>query len=376
MGMQINQDSKVKEWFSIGEFGEGTQLVYTRYFEIFCETVGKTPTELMEESIKEIKEGKLKSERKTVNYIMQYKDYLKKKGIAPKSQQLALACVKSFYKTFDIDLSIRIGRIKNALLLRENQNFLTKDDITKLVTNASTLRDKAIILLMASSGIARTEIINLRIKDITFADSIGIITVRRQKNNVDYFTFCSHETCTAIHNYLDERNRTDKFKVKNNNDFIFVNYRDGNKVKNMTFQFIFRALAFKLNYTNGKNQILCRSHALRKFFSVSLENAGMPKSKIDYLLGHYRNGSDIAYFNPDIEVLKQLYLKYLPYLTFEKEVVVRSFDTTDEKRLAELEAKNEELEKMIKHIVTAISEGKAPSGIFFDDKNKKLILKQ
>jgi site-specific recombinase XerD len=374
--MQIDQDSKVKEWFSIGEFSEGTQIVYTRYFEIFCETVGKTPTELMDESIKEIKEGKLKSERKTVNYIMQYKDYLKKKGIAPKSQQLALACVKSFYKTFDIDLSTRIGKIKNVLPLRENQNFLSKDDITKLVTNASTLRDKAIILLMASSGLARTEIVNLRIKDLTFADSIGIITVRRQKTNIDYFTFCSPETCTAINNYFDERNRTDKFKVKNNNDFIFVNYRDGNKVKNMAFQFIFRTLAFRLNYTNGKNQILCRSHALRKFFSASLENAGMPKSKIDYLLGHYRNGSDIAYFNPDIEVLKQLYLKYLPYLTFEKEIVVRSFDTKDEKRLAELEVKNNELMEEMKSMKEMIAKVMESNQQNFEKTTKNVVLKK
>lgn len=71
----------------------------------------------------------------------------------------------------------------------------------------------------------------------------------------------------------------------------------------------------------------------------------MPKNKVDFMLGHTPSGNDLAYFTTDVEKLKDLYVKYLPYITFEKEITVRSIDTKDEKRLAELEEKNESLEK-------------------------------
>jgi intergrase/recombinase len=53
----------------------------------------------------------------------------------------------------------------------------------------------------------------------------------------------------------------------------------------------------KLGFENGDGYIKSRSHALRKFFSSTLANAGMPKDKIDFMLGHSLSGTDRAYFN-------------------------------------------------------------------------------
>ncbi|HWQ95747.1 MAG TPA: tyrosine-type recombinase/integrase [Candidatus Methylomirabilis sp.] len=276
--------------------------------------------------------------------ISKFKKFLKENGRAPKTQAVAISTIKSFYSAFDIQLSSSIGKTRKSLPLRENQNFLTKEDIKKMITNAASLRDKAIFLTMVTSGMARQEIVNLRFKDIDYDDNgIGIINIRRQKSQVEFTTFVSPEAVQAIKNYIDERKRIEKLKPNGKNDCIFVTYDFGKKLQLITFSFIFSKLAVTLGYTNGKFLNKIRSHALRKFFASTLENAGMPKNKIDYMLAHTPTGNDLAYFKNDTESLKKLYIKFLPYLTFEKTIEVRSLDTKDAERLEALERENQKL---------------------------------
>lgn len=230
---KIETDPRIRQWFGMIEGSTSTENTYRTYMKAFCDCIGKTPSELIEESIKEIREGKLLSERNTVTYLMQFKDCLNKQNKAPKTQGLAISVVKSFYKSFDIELSSSVGRVKKRLPLRENQNFLTKDDIKALITNAPNLRMKAIILCMSTSGMAKNEIVNLKIRDITYdKNGIGTIRVRREKAQVDYVTFISPETTQALNAYIEERNRDTQTKVKSNNDYLFVTY--GEKLKKGT----------------------------------------------------------------------------------------------------------------------------------------------
>ena len=342
--MDVKNDAKLQQWFQLLDLSERTQETYLIYMREFCTCINKTPTELIGEAIAETKAGLLLSERNTVGYILMFKKFLKDKGRAPKTHAVAMSTIKSFYSAFDIQLSSSLGKTRNSLPLRENQNFLSKADITKMITNAASLRDKAIFLTMVTSGMARQEIVNLRFKDIDYDDNgIGIINIRRQKSQVEFTTFISPEAVQAIKNYIDERKRIEKLKPKGKNDCIFVTYDFGKKLQLITFSFIFSKLAVALGYTNGKFLNKIRSHALRKFFASTLENAGMPKNKIDYMLAHTPTGNDLAYFKNDTEALKKLYIKFLPYLTFEKTIEVRSLDTKDAERLEALERENQKL---------------------------------
>ncbi|MFZ3384731.1 MAG: tyrosine-type recombinase/integrase [Candidatus Methanoperedens sp.] len=342
--MDILKDAKLLQWFANSDLAESTQRVYLMYMKLFCECVGKTPSELISDAIIEIKAGKLPSERKELEYFAKYKICLKNKNMSPKSQSLAITCVRSFYRAYDIQLSASIIKIKKPMPLRQNMNFLSKDDIKKLITNCHSLRDRAIILCMVTSGMARQEIINLRMQDIVFDDNdIGTVSVRRQKSQTDYMTFISPEAVHALKNYFEERGRTDKQKIKGQDDFVFVTYDNATRIDKGTYGKIFRTLAAQLGYKNGDFQIKSKSHALRKFFASTLENSGMPKNKIDYMLGHTQNSSDLAYFRYDIGKLKEMYKTYLPYLTFDRMIEVRSLNTEDAKRLEEVVKENEGL---------------------------------
>lgn len=371
MNIDIECDPRVEQWLEMIEGAKATRKTYTTYIKTFCECIGKNPTELIEEAIKETREGKLLSERNTVIYLTKFKKCLNDKKKAPKTQGVALSTIKSFYKAFDIQLSSSMSKSKKRLPLREHQTFLTKDDVKTLLTHASNLRMRAIILTMATSGMAKNEIINLRLKDIAFVkDGIGIVTMRREKSQTDYTTFISPEATIAINAYLDERNRDRYLKVKSPSDYVFVTYgaklktgekitdKKGSKIADQTFVNEFKKLGEDLGYGNGKGFFVkSRSHALRKFFASTLENAGMPKHKIDFMLGHTVSGVDMAYFRVDVETLKQLYIKYLPYLTFEKTIEIRSLDSKDAERLEALEKENEKLKGMFnENVIKAMIE--------------------
>jgi integrase len=342
--MDISKDAKLLQWFANSDLAESTQRVYSMYMKLFCECVGTAPSELISGAIIEIKAGKLPSERKELEYFAKYKVCLKNKDMSPKAQSLAITCVRSFYRAYDIQLSASITKIKKPMPLRQNMNFLSKDDIKKLITNCHSLRDRAIILGMATSGMARQEIINLRMQDIAFDNnSIGTVSVRRQKSQTDYTTFISPEAVQALKNYFEERARIDKLKIKGQSDYVFVTYDNSTRIDKTTFGKLFRTLAAQLGYKNGDYQIKSKSHALRKFFASTLENCGMPKNKIDYMLGHTQNSSDLAYFRYDIDKLKEMYKIYLPYLTFEKQIIIKSLNTEDALLLEELKKENEKL---------------------------------
>lgn len=379
--MDIKDDPRLIQWLDLIEASQNTRDVYSRFMKLFCECIGLTPTQLIEESIRETKAGLLLSERKTGEYIARFKKCMSDKNYAPKGFILGISAVKSFYKAFDIQLPSSTGKLKKRLPRRENQTFLTREEIKKMVLNAKNLRDKAIILCMATSGMARNEIRNLRMNDIAFDENnIGTISIRRQKAQVDCVTFISPEAVAALKAYFEERNREVKTSIKGN-DFVFVTYDNGTKMGDDVFLKVFRTLGTQLGYSNGKGLLIkTRSHALRKFFSSTLENAGMPKNKIDFMLGHTVNDTDLSYFKQDPSKLKELYTRFLPYLTFEKTIEVRSLNTEDAKRLEELDRENKELKKELQEIKKDLDSRKGADDtlnkLFADPEVQQMLLKK
>ncbi len=311
MVTDIRNDVKIKLWFANEGMAQSTRNSYSTYMQLFCDCIGKSPSEIVLEANIETRKGLLLNERNAVEYFAKFKECLAKVDYAPKSQGLAFSVVRSFYKFNDIQLSSVVGKNRKRLPLKDNQVFLTWEEVKKLVDNAMPLRNRAIILLMVSSGMARREILNLKVKDIVFDESgIGTISVRRQKTQIDYTTFCSPEAVEAIRLYYAERNRTPGLEIESDEAPIFVTYKDGYRFKKgeamseRLFTEIFREMGEELGFKNGVGWIKSRSHALRKFFSSTLLNAGISKDKIDFMLGHVPSDVDRAYFQHEIPKLK------------------------------------------------------------------------
>ncbi len=304
----ISKDGKVTQWFSLIRAADKTKAAYIPAIKLYCGLADKTPTQLITEAITEIKAGKLPSERKDFEYISRFMGFLQEEKYAPNSITLNISAVKSFYKCYDIILSSALGKNHKTLPLRQNQEMLIKADIIRMLKASKSLRDRAIILSMPTSGMGRQEIINLLLDDIEKDPSgIGIVSIRREKEQVDYVTFISPEAMLAIEDYLDERKRQG---IKS--PYVFVSYSAqnviaGEQMSENSFLKIFTHLSGELGYAKKGTFSKSRSHGLRKWFASTMMNSGVPKHLIDHWLGHTQNTTDTAYFTYDLDKMKEVY---------------------------------------------------------------------
>jgi hypothetical protein len=91
--------------------------------------------------------------------------------------------------------------------LRENSNNnFTKKQIQQMAIYAPSLRNRAIVLTMKSSGLARRETIDLDYRQFRegydIQTQVTTISMRREKVGLDFVTFIDPEGSFAIIDYL------------------------------------------------------------------------------------------------------------------------------------------------------------------------------
>jgi site-specific recombinase XerD len=144
-------------------------------------------------------------QRNICDYIM----FMRSKNLAPKSIGLYVAAIRKFYDMNDIVTLNwkKIHSFEPEPELRSEDRPYTHQEIATLLTKAPP-RDRAIILLMASSGMRVGAIPYLQVRDLQPIDKYQIykITVYR-KSTARYYTFCTPEARKEIDSYLSWRQR-------------------------------------------------------------------------------------------------------------------------------------------------------------------------
>lgn len=368
---ELRKDGYIKQWLSGAELREPTIPGYLVGIRYFCGYTGKTPRELIEEAEEELT---IPMRRRTIKtYLAGFKNWLnewslKEKGkeMAPKTTHRYTAAVRSFYTFFEIDLP-KGGRKREAKNLVENNRRLTKDMVRQALKYCS-IRDKAIVLSMLSSGLDDSGVRNLKIKD--FEDGydketeITTLWIRRQKTDIDFLTFLSPEASRAIFDYLEWRNRKpnlkkyrgehkktvmdayEKRRVREKSGYLFINnfvqeqYLDNfdEKIRKMehdgllsAFRYIAHKSGLDIDKEKGQWQVF-RGHNLRKLFYTLLRNEGIDSFIIEFWMGHKIPEEQAAYFEAIPEKLRNIYIKYKHVLEIEPETV-KTLETKEYKEI-------------------------------------------
>jgi integrase len=243
---------------------------------------------------------------------------------------------------------------------------LTTQDILKLV-NVAAPREKALIYLMALSGMGQQEARDLTIKKYikTCSEALNIeitdvydlfkqesqilkkvltLIITRKKVKYQHHTFIPPETSREIITYLKERcyGRNQNIRIKSNQDPIFVN-SSGAKLGRDSIVSNFRRAGQRAGFPKEKGSYsYWRSHALRKYFISTIINKTGEKIIADYLAGHKINDQDRTYWRINPEDLKKHYLKALPYLSID-EAQVKNIKSEDYHLLVEELKKKDEI---------------------------------
>ena len=368
---ELREDGYIKQWLSGAELREPTIPGYLVGIRYFCGYTGKTPRQLIEEAEEELAIPMRR--RKIKMYLGGFKDWmneksLKEKGkeMAPKTTHRYTAAVRSLYTFFEIDLP-KGGRKREAKNLVENNRRLTKDMVRQALKYCS-IRDKAMVLAMLSSGLDDSGIRNLKISD--FEDGydqeteITTVWIRRQKTDIDFLTFLSPEASRAIFDYLEWRNRKpnlkkyrgehkktvmdahEKRRVREKSGYLFINNfvprqhldnfdEEIRKIEHNGLLSAFRYIAHKsgldIDKETGQWQVF-RGHNLRKLFYTLLRNEGIDSFIIEFWMGHKIPEEQAAYFEAIPEKLRNIYIKYKHVLEIEPETV-KTLETKEYKEI-------------------------------------------
>lgn len=360
--MDLSEDEKVIEFFLEREIKPATQTKYYTHLKHYIEHAGDglTPTELIQEARSEERQGIYIEDRKIHKRFIRFKAWLLTANWDESTKKIALSNIKTFYKTLHINevppTTIKVPRKKQIKIT----HLPSQEDVKKAVL-AANVKYQSILLLMASSGLMQSDIIQFKVTDFiesfnkqAHTNFTGIDDIRqlveiaekkeivlkwegeRAKNSIEYMTFSSTETTKAIAEYL----RTDP--PRSRDDFLFRN--KGQKIRIFTLDNYIQFINDKLGLTGGEDKykrIIPRN--LRKRFGSLLTEAELGYRHIEYMMGHVLPPVQGAYFKlPGEDVMRRAYLKALPYL-----MILEPMETkvlTDEK-LAEIEEREREREE-------------------------------
>lgn len=252
--------------------------------------------------------------------------------LAPASIAAYSAAIAHFYEMNDITINWKkLKKFKGKLRSVVEDVPYTRQQIKTLIDN-TTLRDRCMILMMASAGLRRGALPNLRLKDLQKIEKYGLYKIIVYKRDQEqYTTFCSPECARLIDQYLAWRERLgEKLQPESilfRREFNTTSLIRISKPRPLESNSIIRIMSILLDKTglrpptqNHNKTSLMQCHGFRKFFDTQCINHNMNPLYCEYLMGH-KSGLIKSYFKPtDTELLEGNdksvgYSGVIPYLT-------------------------------------------------------------
>lgn len=186
----------------------------------------------------------------------------------------------------------RIHKVKTAKVIKETY---TDEALEQMRDNCDSLRDLAIIDLLASSGMRVGELVALNRDDINFNERECVVFGKGNKERLVYF-----DARTKIHlqNYLDSR--TDE------NPALFVTLRAPyNRLQIGGVEMRLRQLGRRLSIPK------VHPHKFRRTLATSAIDKGMPIEQVQQLLGHQKIDTTMHYAMVKQQNVKLAHRKYI-----------------------------------------------------------------
>jgi len=147
---------------------------------------------------------------------------------------------------------------------------LSKEEILSIIEHTNNIKHRCIVSLLYSSGLRRSELLNLVLTDID--SKRMLITVRQAKGNKDRNTVLNQRVLDDLRKY---------YKVYNPKVYLFEGTNPGNKYSTTSVLKIVSAGARKAGIKERVNP-----HMLRHSFATHLLESGVDLRHIQLLLGH------------------------------------------------------------------------------------------
>ena len=191
------------------------------------------------------------------------------------------------------------------------RKLISVEEMSMLVNTILNPRDRAIAVLLAKTGLRRSELVSLNVSDIDWAE--GSITLQRKKfkKRSGRTVFFDDECARALRRWLAIREM-----MHPASDALFVGDQGGRLMRSGVYNMIVKyATLVGLNDPNSRDiEDRFSTHCFRHFFTTHLRRAGMPREFIQVLRGDRRGEAIDIYDHVDREELRRAYLAAVPKL--------------------------------------------------------------
>ncbi len=191
------------------------------------------------------------------------------------------------------------------------RKLISVEEMAMLVNSILDPRDKAIITLLAKTGIRRGELIAIDVNDIDWIEESIKLKPRRKRSNLT--VFFDDETARLLRRWLKARKN---YEIDKRCKALFLNERGGRLKRHGVYHAVTKhAERVGLhNPISKKVEDHFTPHCCRHWFTTHLRRNGMRREFIKELRGDARNEAVDIYDHIDKKELKRAYLAAIPVL--------------------------------------------------------------
>ena len=276
---------------------ENSLLSYSRDLRYFLEFLKATNTH-----VREI----------TASTLSEFEVWLKDRSLAISSINRTNSAVKSFliYCAREYDLNLPTGEISSHNVARKLPKALTIDEVSSLIesakslSEATSLRDVALMELLYSTGGRVSEIIGINLNDLAKVESDNevIQTIKlRGKGSKERIVPIGSFALTALDNYLVRTRPGLLAKNGKGENALFLNSRGGRLSRQSAWNIVLQAA--KACGLEGK----VSPHVFRHSYATHLLDGGADIRVVQELLGHSSVTTTQIYTLVTIDKIRQSY---------------------------------------------------------------------
>jgi len=248
----------------------------------------------------------------TAATLSEFEVWLKDRSLAISSINRTNSAVKSFliYCAREYDLNLPTGEISSHKVARKLPKALTIDEITSLIesakslSEATSLRDVALLELLYSTGGRVSEIIGININDLAKVESDNqmIQTIKlRGKGAKERIVPIGSYALITLDNYLVRVRPALASKSGKNEGALFLNARGGRLSRQSAWNIVLQAA--RACGLEGK----VSPHVFRHSYATHLLDGGADIRVVQELLGHSSVTTTQIYTLVTIDKIRQSY---------------------------------------------------------------------
>lgn len=191
------------------------------------------------------------------------------------------------------------------------RKLVSVEEMALLINSILSVRDKAVVAVLAKTGVRRGELIAMDIDDIDWSEQSITLKRKKFKKRSNRVVFFDDETGRILKRWLAMRSR-----YRPNDNALFVGEQGARLNRNGVSSLITK-YATKVGLHNpdsDRSEDHFSAHNCRHWFTSHLRKAGLDREFIKLLRGDQRRESMSVYDHIDLEEVRKAYLTFIPQL--------------------------------------------------------------